>query len=51
MLMLDALLRAHNVQMQAIDADATAARATITINTLLTDPRSQTPAMSPGDNR
>lgn len=51
MLMLDALLRAHNVQMQAIDADATAARATITINTLLTDPQSQTPAMSTGDNR
>lgn len=51
MLMLDALLRAHHVQMQAIDADATAARATITINTLLTDPQSQTPAMSTGDNR
>ncbi|MFT4513211.1 MAG: cobalt-zinc-cadmium efflux system outer membrane protein [Planctomycetota bacterium] len=51
MLMLDALLRAHNVQMQAIAADATAARATITINTLLTDPQSQTPAMSTGDNR
>jgi outer membrane protein TolC len=51
MLMLDALLRAHKVQMQTIDADATAAHATITINTLLTDPRSQAPAMSTGDNR
>ena len=51
MLMLDALLRAHNVQMQAIQADATAAHATITINTLLTDPLSLEPVLSTGDQR
>jgi len=54
MLMLDALLRVHNVQMQAIDADVAAALATIKINTLLTDPNSQ-PTVAPttpaGDNR
>lgn len=51
MLMLDALLRAHKVQMQTISADTAAAHATITINNLLTDPRSQAPATSTGDNR
>ena len=50
MLLLDAVLRAHNVQLQAIDAAATAAHATITINNLLTDPHSQAPK-SLGDNR
>ena len=51
MLMLDALLRAHNVQMQAIDADLAASLATITINSLLTDPQSQAPATSTGEPR
>jgi outer membrane protein TolC len=51
MLMLDALLRSHNVQMQAIDANLTAALATITINTMLTDPQSKPPADRPRESR
>lgn len=51
MLILDALLRVHNVQMTAIGADEAAALAAIRINTLLTDPRSQAPAMSTGEER
>lgn len=53
MLMLDALLRVHNVQMQTIDADVAAALATVKINTLLTDPNSQppkAPSTPAGDN-
>lgn len=46
LLMLDALMRVHNVQVQAIAAQETAAHATISINTLLTDPQSQLPATS-----
>ncbi|HIE69903.1 MAG TPA: hypothetical protein EYP98_06875 [Planctomycetes bacterium] len=51
MLILDALLRVHNVQITAIGADEAAALAAITINTLLTDPQSQAPAMSAGEER
>lgn len=51
MLMLDALLRAHDVRMQAIAAEQDASIATITINDLLTDPNSRIPALDSGDNR
>jgi len=51
MLMLDALLRVHNVQITAIAADEAAARAAITINTLLTDPQSKAPALRAGEEQ
>jgi len=49
MLILDALLRVHNVRLAAIDANATAAHAAIDLNTLLTDPRSNPPKSPNGD--
>jgi len=49
MLMLDALLRAHNVQLQAMHADLAAALTAITINNLLTDPQSGAPSANTGE--
>jgi len=51
MLMLDALLRAHNVQLQAMQADLTAALTAIAINNLLMDPQSAPPATTTGEER
>lgn len=51
MLILDSLLRVHNVKMAAIAADAAAARASITLNTLLTDPQSSALTSPSGDER
>ena len=51
MLILGSLLRVHNVKMAAIAADAAAARASITLNTLLTDPQSSALTSPSGDER
>ena len=51
MLILDSLLRVHKVKMAAIAADAAAARASITLNTLLTDPQSSALTSPSGDER
>jgi len=46
LLMLDALLREHNVQLAAIDAAVTHAERTVDVNLLLPDPASEPPATS-----
>ncbi len=47
LLMLDALLREHNVQLAAIDAALDHAARTVDMNLLLPDPASEPPATSP----
>jgi len=50
LLMLDALLREHNVQLAAIDAAVAHAARTVELNLLLPDPASAPPAAGEADD-